>query len=72
MNSYQEFLLNKAQSGVMGVGSEVYSAVRLGRRAIGIELKSSYYKQSGKNLKALSHVDNEASNGDMFVNMEGV
>jgi DNA modification methylase len=35
----------------MGVGSEVYSAVSLGRKGIGIELKDSYFKQSIKNLK---------------------
>lgn len=34
----------------MGVGSEVYGAVENGRRAIGIELKGSYYKQAVKNL----------------------
>lgn len=34
----------------MGVGSEVYSAVRAGRRGIGIELKPSYYRQAVKNL----------------------
>jgi len=36
----------------MGVGSEVYGAVRNGRRAIGIELKPSYYRQSFKNLQS--------------------
>lgn len=35
----------------MGVGSEVYSSVSLGRKAIGIELKESYFKQSIENLK---------------------
>jgi len=35
----------------MGVGSEVYSPVSLGRKAIGIELKDSYYKQAVLNLK---------------------
>jgi len=35
----------------MGVGSEVYSPVSLGRKAIGIELKDSYYKQATLNLK---------------------
>jgi len=35
----------------MGVGSEVYSPVSMGRKAIGIELKESYYKQAVKNLK---------------------
>lgn len=34
----------------MGVGSEVYSAVRNGRRGIGVELKPSYYRQAVKNL----------------------
>lgn len=35
----------------MGVGSEVYSPVSLGRKAIGIELKDSYYKQACLNLE---------------------
>lgn len=35
----------------MGVGSEVYSPVSMGRKAIGIELKDSYYKQTIENLK---------------------
>lgn len=35
----------------MGVGSEVYSPVSMGRKAIGIELKDSYYKQAVLNLK---------------------
>lgn len=35
----------------MGVGSEVYSPVSMGRKAIGIELKDSYYKQAMLNLK---------------------
>jgi len=34
----------------MGVGSEVYSPVYLGRRGIGVELKSSYYNQAVKNI----------------------
>jgi DNA modification methylase len=37
----------------MGVGSEVYEAVRLGRRGIGIELKPSYFRQSIKNLASV-------------------
>jgi DNA modification methylase len=35
----------------MGVGSEVFSPVSLGRKAIGIELKDSYYKQAILNMK---------------------
>lgn len=34
----------------MGIGSEGYIAIKLGRRFIGIELKESYYNQSVKNL----------------------
>lgn len=34
----------------MGVGSEVYSPVSLGRKAIGIELKDSYFKQAKINI----------------------
>ena len=34
----------------MGVGSEVYSPVSLNRKAIGIELKDSYFKQAKANL----------------------
>lgn len=35
----------------MGVGSEVFVPVSMGRKAIGIELKDSYYKQAILNLK---------------------
>lgn len=34
-----------------GVGSEVYTAVKLGRRGIGIELKPSYFKTAVENVK---------------------
>lgn len=36
----------------MGVGSEVYSPVMLGRRGVGAELKASYYRQAVKNVQA--------------------
>ena len=36
-----------------GIGSEVYTAVRLGRRGIGIELKPSYWQTAVSNLRAL-------------------
>lgn len=35
----------------MGVGSEVYSPVSLGRKAIGVELKDSYFNQAILNVK---------------------
>lgn len=36
----------------MGIGSEVYGAVMNGRRGLGVELKSSYYRQAVRNLQA--------------------
>lgn len=36
----------------MGVGSEVYSPLVLGRRAVGAELKASYFRQAVKNVQA--------------------
>ena len=38
----------------MGVGSEVYGSVLNGRKAIGSELKSAYYKQAVKNLASIN------------------
>ncbi|MHB9026958.1 MAG: DNA-methyltransferase [Armatimonadota bacterium] len=42
-----------------GVGSEVYEAIRLGRRGIGIELKPSYYRQMIKNLDLVDRDEGE-------------
>ena len=36
----------------MGIGSEVVTALENGRKAIGVELKDSYYKQAEKNARA--------------------
>lgn len=45
----------------MGVGSEVYGAVREGRKGIGIELKQSYYRQAVKNVaRAISDKESES------------
>jgi DNA modification methylase len=38
-----------------GIGSEVYTAVKLGRRGLGIELKASYWQTAVTNLQALEH-----------------
>jgi DNA modification methylase len=35
----------------MGVGSEVYTPVMLGRRGIGAELKDTYFRQACKNVE---------------------
>lgn len=43
----------------MGVGSEVFAAVRLGRKGIGVELKASYYRQAVKNLEAVDVPESE-------------
>lgn len=48
----------------MGVGSEVYGAVKAGRKGIGIELKESYYKQAVKNLESLDTATLEQ--GELF------
>jgi hypothetical protein len=37
----------------LGIGSEVYAAVEMGRRGLGIELKPSYFRQAVKNLDTL-------------------
>jgi DNA modification methylase len=37
----------------MGVGSEVYGAVRADRKGVGVELKPTYYNQAVKNLLAV-------------------
>lgn len=37
----------------MGIGSEAYQAIKMGRKAIGIELKQSYFDQAVKNVKTV-------------------
>ncbi len=49
----------------MGVGSEVYGAVRNGRKAIGVELKESYYRQAVANLANIEIPMNK-ENGELF------
>ena len=46
-----------------GIGSEVYSAVKMGRKGVGIELKPEYYTQSLKNMNAL---ESEMSQGSLL------
>ena len=36
-----------------GIGSELYVSVEMGRRAVGVELKASYYQQAVRNLHAI-------------------
>jgi hypothetical protein len=57
----------------MGVGSEVYSPVSLGRKAIGIELKDSYFKQAKINLTlAETRFKNEVEQKSIFDAIEEV
>lgn len=51
----------------MGVGSEVYGAVRAGRKGVGVELKPSYYRQAIKNLEAASVEAKQIEIGPLFV-----
>lgn len=37
----------------MGIGSEVYQALKMNRKAIGIELKKSYFDQAVKNIESV-------------------
>lgn len=46
-----------------GIGSEVYTAVKLGRRGLGIELKPSYWRSAVDVLEELEH---EMSLPDLF------
>ena len=48
----------------MGVGSEVYAAMVNGRKAIGVELKTSYFKQAAKNVA--SAANHKEGNADLF------
>lgn len=45
----------------LGIGSEVYSAVEMGRRGIGFELKPSYFRQAAKNIAALGTKEQPAA-----------
>lgn len=47
----------------MGVGSEVFEAVRCGRKGIGVELKTSYYRQAVKNL---AQVENQSEQPELL------
>ena len=49
-----------------GVGSEVYSPVSQGRKAIGIELKESYFKQSLMNIKQAKNRFKKAEQVTLF------
>ena len=45
----------------MGVGSEVYGALRMERRAVGVELKPTYFHQAVKNLETVDEPEHIAN-----------
>jgi DNA modification methylase len=45
----------------LGVGSEVYGAVKSNRLGIGAELKPSYYRQAVKNMESINFEEKQAS-----------
>ena len=55
----------------MGIGSEVYQSVKMGRRAIGIELKDAYIEQAVKNMKSLEDEQAQTSIFDFLKTKEG-
>jgi len=50
----------------MGVGSEVFEAVRHGRVGVGVELKPSYFRQSLKNLAEVATATPDESTPSLF------
>ncbi len=56
----------------MGIGSEVFQCLKMGRRVIGIELKPSYYRQAKKNIPHAYDTEQEQdflfSKEDLFDN----
>lgn len=50
----------------LGVGSEAFSAVHNGRKAIGFELKPTYYRQAVKNLATVDRVEEQRSLLDLM------
>lgn len=50
----------------MGIGSEVYQAVKMSRKGIGIELKREYYLQAVSNLQTLDNEKSQLSFEDYF------
>ena len=48
----------------MGVGSEVFQAVKMNRLGMGVELKPSYYRQAVKNIEVALQA--EIEQGDLF------
>ena len=44
----------------MGIGSEIFQAVKMNRKGIGIELKQSYFDVAAKNIKSVEQLKSQA------------
>ena len=53
----------------MGIGSEVYQAVKMDRFGIGIELKPEYFNQAVSNMQALDNDRNQLTIEDYFASL---
>lgn len=49
-----------------GIGSSAYTALRLGRRSVGIELKDTYFEQS------VANCDMAIQEGSMYIDADGI
>ena len=54
----------------IGIGSVGYSALRMKRKAIGCELKESYFKQAVANLRKAEHYKEENTLFDNYSNIK--
>lgn len=50
----------------MGIGSEIYTAVKMGRKGIGVELKESYFENSYKNIMTAVQENNQVTIFDVL------
>ncbi|HMY34835.1 MAG TPA: hypothetical protein PK937_15630 [bacterium] len=51
MKNKQDYIM--VLSPFAGIGSELYQAVKMNRRALGFELKKSYFDKACENLKSV-------------------
>ena len=54
----------------MGIGSEVYQAVKMNRKGVGIELKKEYYEQAVMNMNALDQAKNQLTIEDLLIGLD--
>ena len=49
-----------------GIGSELVTAIEMGRRAVGFELKQSYYEQAARNCQRADNANHQATLFDLL------